>query len=529
MSDLLETAMKKTIAKQFKDSTRNIQKCGKSLTIMVLLSTAMISQAGAKVSLEQEVKVTDAALHFNGKKLNHGNLDSANTDKNTYDFFFGPMISAHGDAVKPYKHFVFMTWYRGGKDDRHVMLSRYNTLTNKVVSIEFPHQHTGFRGDPSIGESHNTIGLAVSPINGSIHMVYDLHAYDDNNHGGKFKDDFFRYSFSVEGAADLPDKDFTLDKFIKDTSEISQGDNDYKHITMTGDLADRSNFARLTYPKFFINNDGTLLLYMRLGGNNNGAYVFNRYDAEQQKWSRFINFNYKDQASKGNAYNWGLYGNMKYVNGKLRVGFQQRSADNTDKYFYQNGVYYAYSDEPEGRGDWKNHKGEPITFPLINSDEIKVFEPGDYIKHKEPNSVHIVGGFDWTVTAQGDIHIISALRSRDTKRPDFEQIYLHSYKPAGAKEFIITSDFTGASSIYTSGDNIYIIGLEDGRPYVEMAQGGTNDFTRVYDAKNDKRFSHGTVHIQDGKVYYYLMQQGKGASKTANPLYLQIIDLGIDA
>ena len=333
--------MNTTMSTQYKHNKKLLKRWVKASVALLFFSTSMLGSVCAKVTLEQEVKITESALHFNGKKLDHKTLGTANKDKNTYDFFFGPMISAHGDAVKPYKDYVFVTWYKGGKNKRNVMLSRFNTNTGAVATIEFPHRHTGFRGNPDIGESHNTIGLALSEINGTIHMVYDLHAYDDNNHGGKFKNDFFRYSYSIAGAADLPDKDFTLDKFVKDTSDVSQGPDDYKHLTMTGDLADKSNFARLTYPKFFTTTDGTLLLYMRLGGNNNGAYVFNRYDAAKQTWSRFINFNYKDQATRGNAYNWGLYGNMKYINGKLRVGFQQRSAVNTDKYVYQNGVYYA--------------------------------------------------------------------------------------------------------------------------------------------------------------------------------------------
>ncbi|WP_371193822.1 BNR-4 repeat-containing protein [Glaciecola sp. SC05] len=504
-----------------------IVKLSKGLCIGALLISA--AQTHAQVTLETQVKISDDGLHFNGKDLNFGNLDTASTDPDIYDYFFGRNISAHGDAVKTYKHYVFMTWYRGGKDDRHAMLSRYNTQTGVVSTIEFPHRHTGFRGDPNIGESHNTIGLALSPLDGTIHMVYDMHAYDDNNHDGKFKDDFFRYSYSVENAADAPDETFTLDLFVKDTSAISQGDDDYKHLTMTGNLADKDNFARLTYPQFFKTDDGTLLLYMRLGGNNNGAYVFNRYDHESNTWTRFTNFNHNNQKSKGNAYNWGLYGNMKYLNGKLRVGFQQRSSDNTDKYLYQNGVYYAYSDHPQGFGDWKNHRGEDMTWPLVDSDEIKVFEPGDYISHEEKDSVHIVSGFDWTVTEKGDIHIISELRSTDRNRPDFQEVNIHSYKPAGAEDFIISTDFAGATEIYTAGDNVYIIGLDGGVPYVERAVGGTNNFIRVYEASDDIQFDHGTVYITDGKVYYYLMERPTSGISTAMPLYLQIINLDIES
>lgn len=494
---------------------------------MLLFSTTLLTAftLHAQVTLKQQVKITDEGLHFDGRNLDFSNVGTPDTGEK-YDFFFGPNISAHGDAVKTYKHYVFMTWYKGGKSERNVMLSRYNTLSGELSTIEFPHRHTGFRGDPLVGESHNTIGLSVSPINGTIHMVFDMHAYDNNNHDGKFKDDFFRYSYSIAGAAELPHSEFTLDKFVKDTSEVSQGENDYKHLTMTGDLSDKGNFARLTYPKFFTTVDGTLLLYMRLGGNNNGAYVFNRYDAETETWSTFTKFNENNQKLKGNPYNWGLYGNMKYLNGKLRVGFQQRSNDNSDKYKYQNGVYYAYSDHPDGFGDWKNHKGEPMTWPLINSDEIKVFEPGDYVSHTDANSVYIVGSFDWTVTEKGDIHIISKVRSTDRSRPDYEEVYIHSYKPAGAEDFIISTDFTGASEIYTSGDNVYIVGLEGGRPYVEKAQGGTNNFVRVYEASDGPTFDHGTLYIKDGKVYYYLMERTSG---NAMPLYLQIIDLDLES
>ncbi|MDP5030936.1 MAG: BNR-4 repeat-containing protein [Paraglaciecola sp.] len=499
----------------------------KTLLIMASFIGGSLQGANAEVTLEKQVKISDEGLHFNGKSLDYGNLATANTSTDTYDYFFGRNISAHGDSVKPYKNYVFMTWYRGGKDDRHVMLSRYNTTTGVTKTIEFPHKHTGFRGDPNIGESHNTIGLAVSPINGTIHMVFDMHAYDDNNHGGKFKNDYFRYSFSVAGAADVPDEQFTLDQFVKDTSSVSQGPDDYKHLTMTGNLADKGNFARLTYPKFFENTDGTLLLYMRLGGNNNGGYVFNRYDATTQKWSKFTAFNVVTAKNFGNDYNWGLYGNMKYVNGKLRVGFQQRSSDNNDRYTYQNGVYYAYSDHPEGNGDWKNHKGESMTFPLVNSDEIKVFEPGDFISHTEANSVYIVGDFDWTVTEKGDVHIISLVRSTNKNRPDYEEVYIHSYKPAGAEEFIHSTDFGGATEIYTAGDNVYIVGLNSsGYPYVEKTIGGTNNFVRVYEATEGIQFDHGTIDIKDGKVYYYLMERGEG---TAMPLHLQIIDLDLES
>jgi len=57
------------------------------------------------------------------------------------------------------------------------MLTRYNTVTGTMATIEFPHTHTGFQNKWWLGESHNTIAVGISPLNGTIHLLYDMHAY----------------------------------------------------------------------------------------------------------------------------------------------------------------------------------------------------------------------------------------------------------------------------------------------------------------------------------------------------------------
>ena len=466
----------------------------------------------AQVTLEKEVKITDLAMYFNGVQ----NQSSTNQDVNApYDFAYGRTLTPHGDCIKTYKQYVFMSWYRGGKNDRHVMLSRYNTETGVLKTIEFPHQHTGFNGKWWIGETHNTIAIAISPKNGTVHMVYDMHAYTNS---GLFANDYFRYSYSVGGTAEVSDDDFTLNKFVKDPI-----DNDYRHTTMDG-VRDAPHYDRFTYPEFFLNSDGELFLTARDGTSHDGAQAFIKYDADAQKWGRFKYFNALGAGSKGETSNWSIYGSIKYADGKIRIGFQRRLSNGQDKYQYQNGVYYAYSDDPTGASQWKNHKGEAITFPLVKAEETLVFEPGDYVTTTERNKVHIVGGFDWTLTANGDVHIISKVKDNEnniTKN-------IHSYKPNGANEFIISEDFSGAEALYTSGDDVFVIGLNSsGRPFVEKAEGGTNSFNKVYEQTSGKRFSKGQVHIADGKLYYYLLENGATDSGDTQPAYLQIIDLNV--
>ncbi|TNJ44972.1 BNR-4 repeat-containing protein [Tamlana fucoidanivorans] len=468
----------------------------------------------AQVQLEQEIKISDLGLYFDGSKVTGGASNTGETAP--YDYFFGRVITPHGDCIKAYNEYVFMTWYRGGKADRHVMLTRYNTNTGSMVTIEFPHRHTGYQNKWWIGESHNTIAVGISPLDGTIHLLYDMHAYSATKPSdGSLANDYFRYSYSIANAASLPDADFTLDKFVQN------GSGGYKHLRMPGS-APQSEFVALTYPKFFLNDGGELFMLMREGGNNNGMYKFIKYNASTGNWGNFTDFNALNAKSQpGITYNWGLYGEMKYINGKLRIGFQRRSSNNTDKFEYQNGVYYAYSDNQDGVGGWKNQQGQSFSTPLYDADFIKVMEPGDYVQTTQTNMVRIVDGFDWTVTSQGDVHIISKVKDNEFNVTK----YLHTYKPSGSSNFVTSEDFSGASDIYTAGNSIYIIGLTSGgRVFVEKAAGGTNNFTRIYEATGGKVFNHGKVHIANGKLFYYLMEKQSG---NAQPIYLQIIDLDI--
>lgn len=451
-------------------------------------------------------------MYFNGER----NQNSTNNSETTpHDYAYGRTLTPHGDCLKTYKNFVFMSWYRGGKSDRHVMLTRYNIETGSIKTIEFPHQYTGFKAKWWIGETHNTIAIARSPKNGTIHMVYDMHAYTNS---GLFANDYFRYSYSVENVAELPDDEFTLDKFVKDPV-----DEDYKHTTMDG-VRNAPKYDRFTYPQFFLSNEGELFLTARDGTSHDGAQAFIKYDATAKKWENFFYFNALGAASKGETNDWSIYGSMKYVNGKIRIGFQRRLRNGSDKYQYQNGVYHAYSDDPTGASGWKNHKGELITFPLVKAEEALVFEPDDLVETTVKDNVNIVGGLNWTVTDNGDVHIISKVTDKENNVVK----NIHSYKPNGASEFIISTDFSGAESLYTSGSDVFVIGLNSsGRPFVDRTVGGTNSFIWVYEQTSGRQFNKGKVYISNGKLYYYLLETKPNNNHDVRTTYLQVIDLNV--
>ncbi|MBD5780075.1 BNR-4 repeat-containing protein [Pelagicoccus sp. NFK12] len=480
---------------------------------LAAFATAFIAMActlSAEVTLEAEIHLNDQSLYFDGKKVGR---DAPNRE-GAYDYFFGNALVPHGDCIKTFKQYVFLTWYRGGKEDRHVMLTRLDTDTGKQVTIEFPHRHTGYVNKWWIGETHNTIAVGISPKNGTIHLLYDMHAYRPGfTDDGAFDQDYFRYSYSIPDAATVPDEDFNLDLFMKSP------DGDYKHLTMDG-VENAEVWGRLTYPTFFLNDEGDLFMYMRKGSAYNGRYFICKYDGES-KWNEPIYFNVDNANQHGLDFTYGVYGRMKYADGKIRVAFQRRNNDRQDRYIYQNGVYYASSDNPNGKDDWKNHKGEPFELPLADPSFIKVYEPGDYVATTQKDMVHMVGYFDFNVTDRGDEHIISRVRDNENDVTKFH----HAYRASGESDFTVTTDFAGGVELYAAGNYILMITLKDGRPFVQRTEGGTNHWQTVYEPTSGRIFDKGIPHISNGKLYYYLKEPGSGDTRTT---YLQIIDLDLN-
>lgn len=485
----------------------------KKFTLIILCCLPFF--INAQVVFEKEVEITDIALHFDGVKVDSEDVPNSTTG---YDYAFGSQISAHGDCIATYKQYVFMTWYKGGKENRNMMLTRYNTETGTKKTIEFSHKHTGWRNKWYIGETHNTIGIGVSPIDGTIHLLFDMHAYSRNRPtDGSLSNDYFRYSYSKKNAAEVSDDDFTLDQFVEDS-----GAGDYTHLSLNG-VENHDNFSEFTYPRFFMNGQGDLFFSMRKGSSPNGGYHFAKYDANSSSWSDFVKFADKNAKNYGQDYNWGMYGRLQFVGGKIAIGFQRRLSNTNDRYLYQNGFYFAYSDDPSGQTGWKNYKGEGFTTPIRDADKILAYEPGDLVTTTQKDRVYMVSGFDWTITDRGDVHIIGSVRDDEnnvTKK-------VHTYKKVGETEFTTSTDFTGGERLYTYANNVYMIGLNSsGRIAIQKSTGGTNNFQKVYEATSGRRFSGGRAYLNDGKIYFYIMDSsGSGDERS---LYLQIIDLGLN-
>lgn len=133
------------------------------LFLILIGLTTLNAQAPSR---DFTTQVTSNALFFDGDKLPASNNPAGWEPNNTkYAYEFGKKLVADGDCITAIDGFVFFAWYAGDKDNRYIRVSRYNPNTNKIKTFQLNWQHTGFRGNKNIGESHNTIAVGISPKN----------------------------------------------------------------------------------------------------------------------------------------------------------------------------------------------------------------------------------------------------------------------------------------------------------------------------------------------------------------------------
>lgn len=513
------------------------------LFIVLMIASTQLFSAQNPVR-EKLIKITDNALHLNGVG-DKTNEDKGPNTEDKYDYWFGTQLVADGDCVTAYKGFVFMAWYKGNRDNRYIQVSRYNPNTGQTKTFQLNWQHTGFRGNKNLGESHNTIAIGISPKDKTLHLLYDMHAYtaattgrsarpgfyvNRSGTGTPIANRYFRYSFSEKDVTTISDDQWTQGNvLVKATNNNIIGN--YTHNSLNG-TNNPSQYEKLTYPRFFLNENNDLFFQMRVGGNTDGAIRFYKYNATNQSWGNYKAFNLlnarRSTAADAPGYNWGLYGDIKFLNGKICIGFQRRKGVNTDKYQYQDGMFFARATNANATA-WENSEGTAVNSPVVNADNLNIGDPEKQLpsggQGAEKDDIVMTGPNDFTVTERGDIHMVATVRDLHNN----ERAVIHYYKPLNRawKKEIIDSNIS-AERIYTYNNKVYIIGLRNRKLRIDVSNGGENNFTKIYEeGNNDISYRHGTVRIVDGKVYFYGLQLVNN-NDSKEPLHLNIINLNLD-
>ena len=452
-----------------------------------LLWTSLSSNAqevpAEKVANEKTTKTMQGQIPVAEFPLNQNGLYYAG--KKGTDYAFGPRITPHGNCITAIPGYVFVGWYRAPRSDRHLMISRLDLATKKWTHVELPERNTtghnySCPGNPDgCGESHRTAAVGVCPLDGTIHLMFDMHAND------------LQYIVSKPGAATAPDSEFTAAQF---------------NPKQNGLIAGKKLDARVTYPGFLRNEKGEIFAGWREGGTSNGNMVSATYDGK--KWSQpYMTWRGSyGKTPKDSPLNRSIYGDQKYLNGKMYAGFSIRTASTPIE--LNQGLYFAEGGQKLS-DDLVDLKGIAHETPIKDYTPFMIDEP------VPNNDYRMSSGPSWTVSERGDVHMIVDF---STNKPAQEYI-----RPAGVKEFIKTINPNApGGALYAVGDRIFAFGQSKGQLTISSTPAGKSEWKKFPVAKTpDLLFGNST--LQDGVLYYFAMQDIKDPQ--SQPLTLLALDL----
>jgi hypothetical protein len=397
---------------------------------------------------------------------------------------FGDVITPHGDCIKIYKDYIYVTWYQGGMENRKVWLSRKKIGSGEWKHIEFPHRHVMFRKDRSMADAHNTIAVGICPKDDTIHLLYDMHAYTPKD----FESDYFNYNVSKKGAATVSDDAWNIDLFQPKQNYLNKS------------IAEKNKRAywRVTYPGFFTTRDGDLIVKWRIGGHMNAHMYLTKYDGEQWgeafQWNRTVG-----------EHTTGYYGSFRIFNDQMYSCWHRRTPQDQEAGWEINrGLYLAHCADRSGITNWYSVDGAEYELPLLDLEPFKVGEPS------EPGQ-RISTGPSFVVTASGAFHAATTV-SREAK---------HFFRTSTADTLTVETGMP-SGDMYAIGETIYLIGLEKGRPIIQTTPEGTHDWQTVYQATDGPTYRRGVTILHERSLFYYLLENVEGDKRPLRVLRFDV-------
>jgi len=397
---------------------------------------------------------------------------------------FGAIISPHGDCIKIYKGYIYVTWYQGGMDNRQVWLSRKPVGSGEWRHIALPHRHVMFRHDRTLGDAHNTIAVGICPKDDTVHLLYDMHAYTPDD----YPDDYFNYNISRKGAALVSDDDWTIDLF------------DPKQTYLNKDIAERvpKAYWRVTYPGFFTTIDDDLIVKWRIGGHMNAHMYLTKYDGEQ--WGEALRWN-----NTFGEHTTGYYGSFRIFNDRMYSCWHRRTRqDQEDGWQINRGLYLAHCADRSGITNWYSVDGTEYALPLTDLEPFKVGEPS------QPGE-RISTSPSFVVTESGAFHAATIVSGKAK----------HFYRKSDGDTLSVSMGVP-SSHMYAIGDRVYLIGLEDGRPLVQSTEEGTHNWQVEHQVTEGPTYTRGVTVLHENSLFYYLLE---GADGDRRPIRVLRFDL----
>ncbi|MCF2948841.1 BNR-4 repeat-containing protein [Paraglaciecola aquimarina] len=335
------------------------------LAISTLLTVSAATYTQADVTLIEESLVTDQGLYFwyaNGDKAYH----------------YAPNISPRGDCLTVVNGFAYFGWYKGGMNNRKLMLSRKRIGSGDWVSVEFPHQNKLIQPGNKWGDSHRTVAVSVSEKDGTIHMLFDHH------------NDPLNYIVSKKNLAFASDELF---------SQVTNYHNKREY------LAEGQNL-RITYPTLVENDDGDIVVHYRKGSAVGGNEMVHVYNGDT--WTP------AKQVTRGGGLphvavedrNY-AYGKAAFGNGDVYYAFSVRWAAKKPLGILNEGVYLAKTG-PTMTDQWEDPNGVKHPLPIQDYSPFLIDLP---VTHDGTGSS---SGPGISVSDDGGIHLTYRARTSNT-------------------------------------------------------------------------------------------------------------------
>jgi len=437
--------------------------------LCALLCLFVTGNVWAQVAFLEESTITDEGLYFwyaDGSKAFHYNAN----------------ISPRGDCVSVVNGYIFFGWFKGGMTNRKLMLSRKKIGSGNWVTIEFPHKNTLIQPGNKWGDSHRTISVGVSAVDGTVHIYYDHH------------NDPLKYIVSKQNKAFAPDNEFNLNAFEDTRGYLAQG----QPVT-------------ITYPKITHNDVGELMVNYRKGSAVGGNEMVHVYDGLE--WTR------NKQVTRGGGLphvpveerNY-AYGVPYFNNGNVYYAWSVRWAAKKDQGILNEGVYLAKCG-PTMTSPWEDPNGVQHTLPIQDYSPFLIDLP-DSNAGKGSS-----GGPGLVVSEDGDVHISYNGRGSGST-------YQYTYtRKAGETSF--TKHQGALRTGLAWGGRFYNVGAStNGNITITSGVPGSVNYTTDLVHSTARNFGVRASYIEDGKLVL-IVSENKQADK--KDIYCYVFQLPVPA
>lgn len=413
--------------------------------IIVLLLACCSFQAKAALVLEKNEDINLRALYF------------WYADPDAPSHTYNRNISPKGDCFDVSNGYVFYVWYKGGMQERNVMLSRKKIGEDHWITIEFPEQLTLHEGEKNgkdvtgAGDSHRTAALGICAIDSTVHLTYDMHCNPLN------------YRVSRKGIAYAPDSLFVLENFFEERNH----------------LYNNESIDNFTYPNFINNSAGELIIEYRLGTARQGDKYITYYDGKA--WSPL------ELLVKGNNVDpqFNQYGDLTYQFGEMYLGCCVRvyGSDITNN----QGFYFAKTGQ-RGNGTWTNLMGQSYKSPIYGLTSFNRFL---YASPLPEGHSGMTSGPEYVISKHGAVHFTNQISGMGV---------VHYYTPIGSTE---VKSGTGSSVACFGGEDgrVYGVELTSGKIKIKSTLEGTHTWRTDYVLNHSVDFANMAYKYYQGKVY----------------------------